>query len=78
MKAAVLDGVPDLPGLFDVSVYDTNPVHFLPMCFNIIKWVQKIRQVYDPETQMVCDANFLHLNDNYSYSYNMNSFDLSD
>ena len=78
MKGVVFDGIHDLTSLFAVSFYDTKPVHFLLMIFNAVKWVQKIRQVYDPETQMVCDANFLHLNDNYSYSYNMNSFDLSD
>ena len=35
--ATVLDGVPDLPGLVSVLVYDTNPVHFLLVCYNTIK-----------------------------------------
>ena len=41
MKAAVLDGVPDLPSIVDVSFYDTKPVHFLSngKCMNPIhKW----------------------------------------
>ena len=29
MKAATIDGVPDLPGLVAVLVYDTKPVHFI-------------------------------------------------
>ena len=58
MKAEVLDGFPDLPGLGAMSVYDTNPVHFLFMCFNAIKWVQKTWQVYDPKTTLVRDAQF--------------------
>ena len=74
----MLDGVPDIPGLVAVSFYETKPAHFLSMCCNSIKWVQKIRQVYDPEKKMVCDTHFLRLNSNYSYDYNMKSFDLSD
>ena len=78
MKSAVLDGVPDLTGLVAVSVYDTNPVHFLSMCCKAIKWVQKTRQLCDPETQMVRDDHFLSFNVNDLYRYNMNSADLSD
>ena len=58
MKAVVLDGVPNLPSIVAVSVYDTKPVHFLSICCDAIKWVHKTRQVYDPETQMVRDAHF--------------------
>ena len=68
MKAAVLDGTPYLPGLFAASIYDTNPVRFLLMCCNAIKWVHKTRQVYD----LVHDAHFLRLNVNYYYNYNIN------
>ena len=32
VKSMVLDGVPDLTGVVDVSVYDTKPVHFILMC----------------------------------------------
>ena len=55
-----------------------RPVHFLSMCFNAIKWDHKTRQVYDPETQMVPYAHFLHLSVDGYYNYNMKSIDLSD
>ena len=71
-------GIPNLSSLVSVSVYETKPVRVLSMCCNTIKWVQKTQQVYDPKTQMVRDTHFLRLNVNYSYYYNMNSFDLSD
>ena len=74
----MLDGDPNLPGLVAVLVYDTNPVHFLSMCCNSIKWFHKTRQVYDPKTQMVCDAHFLRLYVNDYYNYNMNLVYLSD
>ena len=64
MKAAVLCGTPNHPGLVAVLFYDTKPVHFLLMCCNTIKWVHKKRQVYDPEKEMVRDAQILHLNVN--------------
>ena len=44
LKATVLDGIPDMPGLVDMSVYDTNLVHFISMCCNTIKWIQEIIQ----------------------------------
>ena len=70
-------GVHDLPGIVDFLVYDTKPVHFILMCCNSIQWVHKKRQVYDPKTQMVRDAQFLRLNGNDSCNYNMNSVYLS-
>ena len=62
MKAAVLDGVPDLPGIFVLLVYDIKPVHFFSLCYNAIEWVYKTWQVYDAKTEMVRDAHFLRLN----------------
>ena len=37
MKAVVLDGVPELPDIVAILVYDTKPVHFLLLCCNVIK-----------------------------------------
>ena len=78
MKATVIDGVSELPGLVAVSVYEKNPFHFLSMCFNSIEWVSKTWQVYDHDTKIVRDAHFLQLNVNDCYKYNMNSVDRSD
>ena len=50
MKSVVIDSVHDLPGIVSLSFNDTNPVHFLFMCFNLIKWVQKTRKMYGPKT----------------------------
>ena len=58
MKYEVLDGIPDLHGFFSVLYNETKPVHFLLMCSNAIKWVQKTGLVYDSKTQMVRDAHF--------------------
>ena len=71
MKAAVIDGVPDLSCLVDTLVYVTKPDHFPSVCCNAIKWIQKTRQVCEPK-KMVCDAHFLLLNVHDSYNYNMN------
>ena len=49
MKATALDGIPDLPGLFSVSLYDMKPVHFLSICFDAMKWVHKTCQLYGPK-----------------------------
>ena len=47
MKAAVLDGIPHLPGLVAVLVSDTNIVHFLFKFCTAIKCVHKTQHVYD-------------------------------
>ena len=78
MKAAVLDSFPDLPGLVTMLLYETKPVHFLSVYYNAIEWIQKTRQVYEPETKMVHDAHLLHINVEVSYNYNMNSVNISD
>ena len=78
MKAAVLDSLSDLTGLFDMMIYDTKLVHFLFVCCNAIIWVHKTRQVYDPESDIVCGAHLLLLDVKSSENNNMNSFGLSD
>ena len=78
MKAEVVDDVHDTTVLVSVSVYNTKPFHFISMCCNTVKQVQKKRQVYGSESDMVRDAHFLLLNVNDSYNHNINSVDLSD
>ena len=74
----MLAGVPNLIGFVAVSIYDTKPVHFILISLNTIKWFQKTRQVYDPETKMVFDTHFFHLNVNDTYYYNTKLVDLGD
>ena len=77
MKAAVLDSFPDLPGLVTMLLYETKPVHFLSVYYKAIEWIQKTRQVYEPETKMVCETHFLRLNVNDPYNYNTKLVELS-
>ena len=74
----VLDTVTNMPSLSTVLVNDTKYICFLSIFCNTIEWFKKACQVYDPETDMVLDAHFLHLNVNNLYNHNMNSVDLSD
>ena len=64
VNAELLDGIPDPTSIIFLLVYDTNNVHFLWMCCDIIKRVQKTGHVYEPKSEIVCDAQFLHLNIN--------------
>ena len=78
MKSVVLDVILDLPSIVSVSIYDTKSVHFFSMCCKSIKWVQKTRQEYEPKSDKVCDAHFLHVNVNDLHNHNLNSDELSD
>ena len=64
VKAAVPGGVPLLPFLVAVSVYDTNPVHFLLMTCMYIVWIMKTRMVFDQDTGSIHTMKFLRLNVN--------------
>ena len=77
VKAAVPEGVPLLPFLVAVSIYDTNPVHFLLMTYMSIVWITKTRMVFDQETGFIHPMNFLRLNFNDGYNKKMNDVDIS-
>ena len=58
INTVVLDGVHDLSGIVYVSVYDTKPVHFLSICCNSIKWVQKNGKCMTPEQKWCTTFTF--------------------
>ena len=53
VKAAVLQGDNECPDIVASSIYDKNTVHFLSMVCTEIKWVKKIRKVYNVYTGMI-------------------------
>jgi hypothetical protein len=78
VKAAVLKGDENCPGLVANSVYDTKPVHFLSMICEEIKWIKKQRLVYNCDTGKVESMYFLRLNTNDAYNIDMGHTDISD
>ena len=49
IRAGVIEGETDFPGLACFSIYYTKPVHFLIMASEEIKWITKERDVYDSQ-----------------------------
>ena len=78
MKAAVLDGDPNVPNLVAVSYYDQKPVHFLSTICESIHWIQCQKQVYCSETQQLETLKFLRLNVNNDYNHDMGGVDIAD
>ena len=80
VKAAVLEDCAPLAScpLVAASVYDTKPVHFLSMCCEEIKWIEKTRQTWDKSTSCMRLGRFLRLCINDSYNLNMGDVDVSD
>ena len=74
----LLDGLSNLSDLVYVLVYGTNHVRFISTCCNTIKWVHKIRKLYDSKTEMACYDQSFCLNVNDSYYHYMILVDLSD
>ena len=78
MKAAVLEGDDEVPGLWAVSYYDQKPVHFLSTVCEKIKWVQCEKKVYCVETEQAGTMMFLWLSINNDYNYGMGGVVIAD
>ena len=78
MKAAVLEGDAEVPGLLAILYYDQKPVHFLSTICERIQWVQCEKKVYSVETEQVEVMKFLRLNINNDYNHDMGGVDIAD
>ena len=58
MKVVEIDVIPDLPGLVAMSVYETKTVHFLLMCCNSVKCVNKNSRCITPNQRWYVTINF--------------------
>jgi Transposase IS4 len=77
-KAAVLEGDERCPNLVAFSVYDTKPVHFLSMSCTSLKWVEKVKVVFDKKTEKRVQMRFLRCKVNDDYNNGMNGVDIAD
>ena len=71
MKAAVLQGDPEVPDLLAVSYYYQKLVHFLSTISEKINWVQCEKKVFCVESDQVETLKFLRLSINNDYNYGM-------
>ena len=60
-KSAILKGNPNCPDLIETSVYDTNPVHYLRMSSEELKWVVCEKDVYNVHTGAKEPLQFLQM-----------------
>ena len=61
-KAAVIQGDKECPDLVASRIYDKKPVNFMIMLCTKIKWVEKIRKVYNVDTGLIDTMKFLRMN----------------
>ena len=59
VKAAVLEGDNDCPELVSMSLYDNEPVHFISMACDSVKWVERKRSVWNQVERKMVDVKFL-------------------
>ena len=76
VKAAKLVGNPGCPHLVALLVYDTRPVHYLSMVSDSIRWVEKVRKVFNVDTNCLEKLVFLRLNQIDAYNNGMGDVDL--
>jgi len=77
-KAAVLEGDAECPNLVAFSVYDTKPVHFLSMSCTELKWIEKVKIVFDKKEEKRVQLRFLRCKVNDDYNNGMNGVDMAD
>ena len=53
VKAAILEGDDACTNLVECSIYETNPVHYLSMMCDTLKWVMMEKLCFNVETGMV-------------------------
>ena len=78
VKGAILKGDEVCTNLIALSVYDTKPVYFLSNACEGIKWMKKLKKVYDPAKQKTIDLPFYRLELIDFYNKNMGNVDLAD
>ena len=74
----MLQGDEQCPDLVASSIYDTRPVHFLSMACDKIKWIPKVKKVYNVDTGGVENLAFLQLNQIDDYNNTMGGMDIAD
>ena len=78
-KAAVLqEGDPNCVNLMASSIYDTNPVHYLNIIAEDIKWVEVEKPVYNVDSGRLELLKFLCMVFINTYNKNMGDVDLAD
>ena len=78
VKAAVLQGDINCPDLVASSIYDTIRVHFLSMACDTIKWIPKVKKVYNVDTGCAEELTVLRLNRIDDYNNTMGGVDIVD
>ena len=78
VKDFMLIGDKGFPKLVASSVYDTNPIHFLCMVCQQLKWIVKEKPVFNVDTGRVDSLRFLRMNTINDYNNTMGHVYISD
>ena len=62
VKAAILQGDPNIDGLVALSIYDSKPAYFLSTVMESIMWDTNKKKVFNPSTFQMFMSKFLRLN----------------
>jgi len=77
VKAAVLEGEPNAPGMLAISLYDSKPVHFLTYHEEGVRWKKCTRQVWSKKHGHMIDIDFWRLQVVVNYNGTMGWVDVA-
>ena len=78
VKAEILGGDADCHNLVACSIYGTNPVHYLSMVCDTLKWVVMEKTCFNVDTGMVETLRILRMNTIHEYNNTMGGVDIAD
>ena len=78
MKAAVLTGDSDCPGLVATSLYDSKPVYLLSNACTSVQWTEKKRKLWHKANGKYAMVPFYRLNIIDQYNHGMGNVDQAD
>ena len=78
IKVSTLKGDATIPGIFDLSLYDSKPFYFMSNSCEEVKWKHMTRQVCHRDLHQMVEIPFFRLNLIHDYNYGMNDVDLAD
>ena len=77
-KSAILKGNPKFPDLIATSNYDTNPVNYLRMSSDELKWVVYEKDVYNIDTGAKKPLKFLQMCYINAYNHQTGDVEVAD
>ena len=78
LKATTLKGDPSIPGIVELSLFDSKPFYFMSNACEVVKRNKMMHKVWSKEKNRMAKMPFSRYNMIHDYNIGMNTIDLAD